>query len=154
MDHETRSTIQDLLEAHETMVLATIRPDGFPQATVMNYVYDDLSVYFYCDSKTQKVRNLAQNPKVSAAFGDPGQDWTKVKGLSLGGFARHTTSRRELDLGMTLSLAKYPQQVRLIAPDFEHPLLFRIDVVAFSILDYTQGFGHHRLVTVREDVDA
>jgi hypothetical protein len=32
-------------------------------------------------------------------------------------------------------------------------MLFRIEAVAFSILDYTQGFGHHRLVTVREEVD-
>jgi general stress protein 26 len=146
MDGETRTTILDLLDSHQTMVLATVRDDGFPQATTMNYAHDDLTVYFWCDSKTQKARNLARNPKVSASLGGTERDWMKARGLSFGGLASQVTERAVLDYVMTLSLAKYPQMVKLVAKDFQHPFLFRIDVVAFTILDYMQGFGHVKQV--------
>lgn len=146
MDDEARTTILDLLEAHDSMVLATVREDGFPQATTMTYVHHGLSVYFGCDSKTQKARNMALNPKVSAAIGESSSDWTRLKGLSFGGLARRVTDPRELDRVVTLNLAKYPQIAKHVPDDFDDPVFFRIDVVAFSILDYRQGFGHHRLV--------
>ncbi len=146
MDDEDRTAILDVLEKCDTMVLATVREDGFPQATTVNFVHDGLSIYFYCDAKTQKVRNLRKNPKVSAAIGDSAPDWNTVRGVSLGGWARRTTDPEEMDMAMTLSIAKYPQMVKLVPEDFQEPLCFRIDAVAFSILDYTQGFGHSRLV--------
>lgn len=146
MHDESRTAILDLMEAYEAMALGTVRPDGFPQVTVVNFVHDELSVYFWCDSKTQKARNLALNPKVSAVLGDMGGDWSALKGLSLGGVAHRIADRDELDLAMTLSLAKYPQMTRLVPRNFEHPLLFRIDPIVFSILDYTQGFGEAKLV--------
>jgi general stress protein 26 len=131
---------------HDAMVLATVREDGFPQATTMTYVHDGLSIYFGCDSKTQKARNLVRNPKVSGAIGESASDWTTLQGLSFGGVASRVTNPNELDRVVTLNLAKYPQIAKHVPDDFDDPVFFRIDVIAFSILDYRQRFGHHRLV--------
>jgi len=46
MDNALKVKILDVLEHHNVMTLATIRPDGFPQATTVNYVHDDLILFF------------------------------------------------------------------------------------------------------------
>jgi hypothetical protein len=45
--------------------IATIRPDGYPQATTVSYVSDGLTIYFGCVAESQKAQNIAYNNKVS-----------------------------------------------------------------------------------------
>jgi uncharacterized protein YhbP (UPF0306 family) len=111
-------------------------------------------MYVYCDVKTKKVRNLSRENKVSGAVGADEEDWSTIRGLSFTGVAERVTDPGEADLAMTLSLAKYPQMVKLVPEDFVQPILFRIDPVAFSILDYRQGFGHNQIVMVPESEKA
>ena len=47
------------------MTIATIRPDGYPQATTVCYVRDGLTLYFGCAAESQKAQNIAYNDKVS-----------------------------------------------------------------------------------------
>ena len=37
MDATLKSKILDILRHHHIMTLATVRPDGYPQATTVNY---------------------------------------------------------------------------------------------------------------------
>jgi nitroimidazol reductase NimA-like FMN-containing flavoprotein (pyridoxamine 5'-phosphate oxidase superfamily) len=48
MDAETRKKILSLLDQHRIMTIATVRPDGWPQATTVGYVSDGLDLYFLC----------------------------------------------------------------------------------------------------------
>lgn len=41
--------IQRQLKQHNIMSLATVRADGFPQATTVGYANDGLDLYFCCD---------------------------------------------------------------------------------------------------------
>jgi len=65
---EMRTKILELLARHNNMTIATVRPDGYPQATTVGYVNDGLSIYFGCGAQSQKAQNLARNNKVSAAI--------------------------------------------------------------------------------------
>lgn len=38
------------------MTIATIRDDGYPQATVVGFVHDGLTIYFGSDRNSQKAR--------------------------------------------------------------------------------------------------
>jgi nitroimidazol reductase NimA-like FMN-containing flavoprotein (pyridoxamine 5'-phosphate oxidase superfamily) len=58
MDEALRSTILEVLCRHHTMTLATIRPDGYPQATTVNYIHDDFALYFATDATSQKSGNM------------------------------------------------------------------------------------------------
>jgi nitroimidazol reductase NimA-like FMN-containing flavoprotein (pyridoxamine 5'-phosphate oxidase superfamily) len=49
-----------LLDEHRIMTLATLRPDGRPQATTLGSVSDGLTLYFMCGRDSQKARNLAR----------------------------------------------------------------------------------------------
>ena len=68
MDEALRSKILEVLRRHHTMTLATIRPDGYPQATTVNYIHDDLTLYFATDATSQKAGNIKLNNKVSVAI--------------------------------------------------------------------------------------
>ena len=68
MDAALKSKILDILRRHHVMTLATIRADGFPQATTVNYVHDNLTLYFATDAASQKAGNIKLNNKVSVAI--------------------------------------------------------------------------------------
>ena len=64
MDTEIRDKIQTLLDQHRIMTVATLRPDGWPQATTVGYVNDGLSLYFLCGLDSQKAANLARDDRL------------------------------------------------------------------------------------------
>jgi hypothetical protein len=60
----TREVISILNQAHD-MTIATVREDGYPQATAVSYVNDGLIIYFGCVAESQKAKNIARCDKVS-----------------------------------------------------------------------------------------
>ena len=54
MDRETEAFILDLLHRHNVLTLATVREDGWPQATTVGYVHDGLTLYVGCGADSQK----------------------------------------------------------------------------------------------------
>ena len=48
-----RKFILKLLKRHNIMSLATVRADGYPQATTVSYANDGLDLYFCCDRVSQ-----------------------------------------------------------------------------------------------------
>ncbi|MYM75362.1 pyridoxamine 5'-phosphate oxidase family protein, partial [Duganella sp. FT134W] len=87
LDRTHRQFILHLLGAAQDLTLATIRPDGFPQATVVSYVHDGLTLYAGIGLNSQKAHNIRQNDKVSATITPPYADWRHIRGLSLAGTA-------------------------------------------------------------------
>lgn len=51
--------------------LATLMPDGSPQATVMWYRRDGDTITMVCPAAAQKPRNLERDPRVSLVVEDP-----------------------------------------------------------------------------------
>ena len=43
---ELKTKVLELLDGHRLMTVATLRDDGWPQATLVGYVHDDLTLYF------------------------------------------------------------------------------------------------------------
>jgi PPOX class probable F420-dependent enzyme len=48
--------------------LATVRPDGQPQVVPVWFLWDDGAVLIYSRPRSQKVRNIRHNPRVSLHF--------------------------------------------------------------------------------------
>ena len=65
MQDEIRRKILTLLDQHRIMTVATLRSDGWPQATTVGYVNDGLTLYFLCGLESQKARNLARDNRIS-----------------------------------------------------------------------------------------
>ena len=111
MDEALKAKILDVLRSQQVMALATIRPDGFPQATIVNYVHDDLTLYFATDPASQKAGNISLNNKVSAAVASETEDFHRLRGLSLSGIATRLLRKdgaEELALSLFRRLPQEP----------------------------------------------
>jgi nitroimidazol reductase NimA-like FMN-containing flavoprotein (pyridoxamine 5'-phosphate oxidase superfamily) len=146
MDEALKFQILDVLQHHHVMTLATIRPDGFPQATTVNYVHEDLTLYFAADAASQKAGNIKLNNKVSVAIASETQDFYKLRGLSLSGLAARVAEEQEAQRLSLKLFRALPQSKRLVPSDPKDLAVFAIMPVAIALIDYASGFGKTHLI--------
>jgi hypothetical protein len=146
MDSGSREEILSILKSASEMTIATIRPDGYPQATAVSYVSDGLVIYFGCAAESQKAQNIACNDKVSLTVTLPYFSWEDIRGLSMGGRARPVTDPNEINRVSELMLRKFPQILQYALAGKKGVFLVRIMPEVISVLDYRKGFGHTDLV--------
>lgn len=149
MDSEMRKKILALLDQHRIMTVATLRPDGWPQATTVGYVNEGLTLYFLCGLGSQKARNLARDNRLSLTIDHDTADLMAITGLSMAAHAQAVTDPAEAEKVLRLLPLKYtdapPLPMKMPRPD--EVRLFRVTPTVISVLDYTKGFGHTDLVT-------
>ncbi|MFN3231588.1 MAG: pyridoxamine 5'-phosphate oxidase family protein [Alphaproteobacteria bacterium] len=146
MDHETRQSILDVISAGQDLTLATIRSDGWPQATTVSYVGDGLTIYFAVGTDSQKARNIESCDKVSVAIDLPYKTWDDIKSISMAATAAFVTDEEELGWAGTLMMEKFPQVADLPSPDPNDFRVVKLTPKVISLLDYSKGFGHTSLV--------
>lgn len=148
MDSATREKIVAILAGAYDMTLATIRPDGYPQATTVGYVNDGVKIYFGTAADSQKARNIALCDKVSLTVTLPYDRWEEIQALSMGARAARVADAVEMAKVGRLMLKKFPQGADFGPEEADSIAIFSISPVVVSVLDYRQGFGHTELVTV------
>lgn len=144
MNEEIRKKILSLLAEHRIMTLATLRPDGWPQATTVGYANDGLSLYFLCGPDSQKAANLARDDRVSLTVDHDTAQVMDITGLSMAGHAQRVADVQEAENAMRMLLQRYPQQqgLNLPMPAASDVRIFRVTPTVISVLDYSKGFGH------------
>lgn len=149
MDEEIKKKILALLDQHRIMTVATMRPDGWPQATTVGYVNDGLTLYFLCGPDSQKAANLARDDRVSLTIDHDTADLMAIAGLSMAAHAQPVEDRAEAEKVLRLLPQKYPEHSPLPfpMPQPEDVRIFRLTPTIISVLDYSKGFGHTDLVT-------
>jgi nitroimidazol reductase NimA-like FMN-containing flavoprotein (pyridoxamine 5'-phosphate oxidase superfamily) len=150
MDEDIKRKILNLIDRHRIMTVATLRPDGWPQATTVGYVNDGLTLYFLCGLDSQKAVNIANDNRVSLTIDHDTDQVMEITGLSMAARAERIVDRAEAERVIGMLPLKYPaQKVPLPGPmpKPEQVCIFRLTPVVISVLDYTKGFGHTDLVT-------
>jgi nitroimidazol reductase NimA-like FMN-containing flavoprotein (pyridoxamine 5'-phosphate oxidase superfamily) len=149
MDADIQKKILSLLDQHRIMTVATLRPDGWPQATTVGYVNDGYSIYFLCGLESQKAANIARDNRISLTIDHDTPDMMAITGLSMAAHAELVTDRAEAEKALQLMPAKYPPQTKLpfAMPTPDDVRIYRVKPVVISVLDYSKGFGHTDLVT-------
>ena len=146
MDEEIRQKILTLLDQHRIMTIATLRPDGWPQATTVGYANEGLTLYFLCGPDSQKAANLAQNDRVSLTIDQDTPQVMEITGLSMAARAQVVDDPTEAEKALRLLMLKYPQQASMPMPTPADVRIFRVTPTVISVLDYSKGFGHTDLV--------
>ena len=150
MDNALKEKILSLLAQHRIMSIATLRPDGWPQATTVGYANDGLTLYYLCGLESQKAMNLARDERVSLTIDHDTPQVMEITGLSMAARAHAVTDPAEAERAMRMVMARYaePQTVPLPmpTPSASDVRLFRVTPVVISVLDYSKGFGHTDLV--------
>jgi len=146
MDEKLRDQIISIINDVDDMTIATIREDGFPQATTVSYINDGLTIYFVTVADGQKAQNISRNNKVSLTINRDYQNWDNIEGLSMGALAMSVSEPKEKEKIGKLLLEKFPQVAQYEPTDDIDLAYFRIEPKVISILDYEKGFGHTELV--------
>ncbi len=149
MDASTQKFILNIIDNAKDLSLATIRPDGYPQATTVSFANDGLTLYVGIGKESQKARNLRQNNKVSLTINNDYKDWNQIKGLSMGGEAEILSDPDKIARAAECMIKRFPQLAEWAKTDKANEILIlQIQPQVISILDYEKGFGHTELVTV------
>ena len=149
MDDAIKAQILAILDQHRIMTVATLRADGWPQATTVGYVNDGLTLYFLCGLDSQKARNLARDDRLSLTIDHDTPDIMAITGLSMAAHAHAVTDRAEAEKVLRMLPLKYPDAppLPMKMPSPEEVRLFRVTPKVISVLDYSKGLGHTDLVT-------
>ena len=62
MDSASKQAVLEILAQNSTPTIATVRPDGWPHATTVDYVNDGMTIYVMTFLQAQKVSNIKKEP--------------------------------------------------------------------------------------------
>ena len=150
MEPNLRKFVVTLLASERDMTFATVRPDGYPQANIVSFANDGLTIYFGTGTTSQKVRNLRYTEKSSITVAAPYADWGDIRAVSMGGTAGVLPEGSPESLhAVQLLQRRFPEFGELDRPaDLGSIALVRFVPTAIAVLDYRKGFGHNELVEI------
>jgi nitroimidazol reductase NimA-like FMN-containing flavoprotein (pyridoxamine 5'-phosphate oxidase superfamily) len=137
-----------ILDENHLMGIATVRPDGWPQATMVGYANDDILVYFVISRQSQKFANIQRDDRVSLVVGRDFHDPSTIRALSIAAHADEVRDPKQRVHAIQLLLGRHPGLKKLEPPAPEHSAVMRANPSIITILDYSKGFGHADVLTV------
>lgn len=138
----------EILNENRIMAIATNRPDGWPQATMVGFANEDLLIYFMISRGSQKFENINCDDRVSLVVGRDFHDPSTIKALSIAARASEVRDEKQRKRALKMLLARHPGLQRLAPPAQDHSALMRAKVELVTVLDYSKGFGHTDVFTV------
>jgi nitroimidazol reductase NimA-like FMN-containing flavoprotein (pyridoxamine 5'-phosphate oxidase superfamily) len=158
LDSTTLELAAKILGAARELTLATVRADGSPHASTVNFACEDLIIYAAISIDGGKAHDLGRDARVALTVNAPYDTWSEIQGMSIDGRAAFITEPAELSFASALLLRKLPDYARIIAEPENLPwpgmLFIRITPERLALLDYTRGFGHTDTFDLREAVQA
>jgi PPOX class probable F420-dependent enzyme len=82
----TDQEVSDLLAENLKVQVASIGPDGAPHLSTLFYIVRDGRIVFWTYARSQKIKNLERDPRMSALVED-GVDYFELRGVSIQGRA-------------------------------------------------------------------
>lgn len=137
-----------ILDDNRVMAIATVRPDGWPQATMVGYANEELLIYFVVSRQSQKFANIERDDRVSLVIGRDFHDPSTIKALSIAAHASEVRDEMQRKQAVSLLLGRHPGLRKLEGPDPSHSAVMRAWPSIITILDYSKGFGHADVLTV------
>jgi len=143
-----------ILNASRIRTIAAIRPDGWPQATIVGYANEGFRVYFLIYRTSQKFQNISSDNRVSITVGHEPTQLKDVKALYAGCTARELTDLGEKNHAWMLLAQRHPNLTDLAPPDTAEVATMVADWRHVSVLDYSEGLGHTEYLTIDAATDA
>ena len=131
------------LDKRRILSIATLRPDGWPQATIVGYVNDGTAIYFMVSRESQKFANIQADDRVSICIGEDVADPMKIGGASMAATVAEVVDRAEQEKATALMFGRYPEYEPMMKDaDVTGMAIMRATPWIASVLTYEKGFGH------------
>lgn len=139
-----------ILNDHRMMAISTVRPDGWPQVTMVGYANDGWSIYFLIFRDSQKFSNIGKDDRVAVAVSAETSFLGEIKAVYAGAHAAEVKDREERVRAWRLLLERHPNLGDFGLPDDSMTALMRAECKYVSVLDYSKGIGHSENLVVGE----
>ena len=139
-----------ILNSNRIMTIATVRPDGWPQTTMVGYANEGWRLYFLIYRTSQKFQNISTDDRVSISVGHEPHALKEIKAVYAGCHAVEVTDLAERSRAWQLPAERHPNLTDLAPPGKDEVATMRADCRYVSLLDYSQGLGHTEELTVGE----
>ena len=140
-----------ILNAHRTMAISTVRPDGWPQTTIVGYANEGFDVFFLIFRSSQKYANIQHDDRISIAIGDEPTSLQELTAVYAGARAREVTDPKQREYAWRLLVRRHPNLADFKVPDFTKTALMLASCKHVSTLDFTQSLGHVEQLTLGGD---
>jgi PPOX class probable F420-dependent enzyme len=142
--------VADFLDGHVKVQVATNGHDGVPHLTTLFYVVlSDGRLAFWTYGRSQKIRNLERDPRVSCLVED-GTDYFELRGVSITGTAEIVRQRdRILEIGSAVATrmvgaASFEELGEIGRAEVERQADKRVAVVVTS--DHVATWDHTKML--------
>jgi nitroimidazol reductase NimA-like FMN-containing flavoprotein (pyridoxamine 5'-phosphate oxidase superfamily) len=137
-----------ILDAHRIMAISTVRPDGWPQTTIVGYANVGVLIYFLVSRSSQKFANIEKDDRISIAVGNEPDDLREIKAVYAGARASEVTDPKQREQAWELLMLRHPNLAEFELPDPSKAAMMRASCKYISILDFSKGVGHSDSLTV------
>ena len=137
-----------ILNANRIMAISTVRPDGWPQTTVVGYANSGFDIYFLILRRSQKYANIRRDDRVSIAVAPEPKQLEQLKAVYAGLIVKEITDSREQDYAWRLLMERHSNLAGFKIPDADAAVFMRGKCRHVSVLDFSQGPGHREQLTI------
>lgn len=131
-----------ILDSHRMMAISTVRPDGWPQTTMVGYANQGWTIYFLIFRSSQKFTNIQRDDRVAIAVSGEASSLGEIKAVYSGAHAAEVTDARARATAWQLLMERHPSLGDFGVPDDAETALMRAECKYVSVLDYSRGIGH------------
>jgi nitroimidazol reductase NimA-like FMN-containing flavoprotein (pyridoxamine 5'-phosphate oxidase superfamily) len=131
-----------ILNANRIMTIATVRPDGWPQATIVGYANEAFRLYFLIYRSSQKFANIGHDDRVAVTVGQEPSEIRQIEAVYAGCTVREVTDLGERSRAWMLLAKRHPNLTDLAPPETAEVATMVAECRYVSVLDYSQGLGH------------
>lgn len=131
----------EILCAHRTMAVSTLRPDGWPQTTIVGYVNDALTLYFLIFRSSQKLTNIRRDKRISVAIGGDIENLDEMTAVYGAAHAAEVSDPAERARAWSLLQSRHPNLLGFDLPDPTEAAMMKATLQFISTLDYRRGAG-------------
>jgi nitroimidazol reductase NimA-like FMN-containing flavoprotein (pyridoxamine 5'-phosphate oxidase superfamily) len=137
-----------ILNMNRIMAISTVRPDGWPQTTIVGYANRGFDLYFLIYRSSQKFANLQRDDRIAIAVGAEPSEIAMIKAVYAGAHAREITGEDERREAWQQLLQRHSNLAGSQIPDATEAVFMRATCKYVSVLDYSQGLGHREQLVI------
>ena len=143
----TDAEISEFLDSSKKVQVATVNPDGSPHLTTLFYVIQDGRIAFWTYGRSQKVRNLERDPRITCLV-ETGDDYFELRGVSISGRAELVTDEhgiREIGSAVASRMVDGADLGDIGRDEVERQVRKRVGVVV--VPTRTASWDHRKMLT-------
>lgn len=131
-----------ILDGRRVMAISTVRPDGWPQNTIVGYANVGLLLYFAISRSSQKFANLQLDDRVSIAVGEEPSSLHLLQALYSSGRGVEVDDLTEREHAWELLMQRHQNLQSYAVTDQSFLALMRVRCEHVAVVDFTKGLGH------------